>query len=43
VGWIVTALSAEGQLIALVDDDEPMAILRLAVDGRSLRGIKRMG
>jgi hypothetical protein len=34
------AMSAEGHLIALVDGDEPMPMLRLALDGRSLQGIK---
>jgi hypothetical protein len=34
------AMSAEGHLIALVDGDEPIAMLRLAVDGRLLQGIK---
>jgi hypothetical protein len=34
------AMSAEGHLIALVDGDEPIAMLRLAVDGRSLQGFE---
>jgi hypothetical protein len=35
------ALSAESQLIALVNGDEPIAMLRLAVDRRSLQGIEK--